>query len=170
MNENSLKILNDIKHHQHQQFIENNRMRYTMSALSERIKKDLASVTFDINDYIDKIAEHKKKRLANQCYYDYDLELDFSVNPKIPFNIDDRWYYYKSYHYQKLGLFLRKDAPPFKVRLSHLSPELIYELSLLNSKDRRFVLKQAVSRIFEDINFNLYHDSVSAKWEVKIVN
>jgi hypothetical protein len=56
MNEKSLEILNEIKHYRHQRFIENNRTRYTMSALSERIKKDLARVTFDINDYIDKIA------------------------------------------------------------------------------------------------------------------
>jgi hypothetical protein len=97
------------------------------------------------------------------------LELDFSVNPKIPFNIDDRWYYYKSYHYQKLGLFLRKDVPHFKVSLSHLSPEIIYELNQLDFKDRRFVLKQSVSRIFEDINFDLYHDSISDRLEVVIV-
>ena len=97
------------------------------------------------------------------------MELDFSNNPKIQFDIDDRWYYYKAYHYQKLGLFLRKDAPPFKVSLSHLSPEMIYELSQLDKNDRKFVLKQAVSRIFEDINFNLYHDSISANLEVVLV-
>ena len=135
MNENSLKILNDLKQYRHQRFIENNRTRYTISALSERIKKDLASVIFDINDYKNKIVEHKKKRPANQCYYDYDLELDFSDKPKILFDIDDKWYYYKAYHYQKLGLFLRKDVPAFKVSLSHLSPDIIYELSQLDSKD-----------------------------------
>jgi hypothetical protein len=64
----------------------------------------------------------------------------------------------------------RKDAPPFKVSLSHLSPEMIYELSQLDKKDRKFVLKQAVSGIFEDINFNLYHDSISANLKVILVN
>ena len=126
-------------------------------------------MTFDINEYKDKIAEHKKKRPINQCYYDYVLELDFSNNPKIPFDIDDRWYYYKAYHYLKLGLFLQKDAPPFKVKIDHLSSDIIYELNQLDSKDRRFVLKQAVSRIFEDINFDLYHDSVSANLEIILV-
>ena len=169
MNENSLKILNDLKHSHHQRFIESNRTRYTMSALSEKIKKDLASVTFDIEEYRKKIAEHKKKRFANQCYYDYDLELDFSVNPKIPFNIDDRWYYYKAHHYQKLGLFLRKDVPHFKVSLSHLSPDIIFELNQLDSIDRKFVLKQAVSCIFEDINYDLFHDSISDRLEVVFV-
>ena len=162
--------MEEIKLIMHQRWIEKNRTRYTMSALSERIKRDLVSVTFDINEYMDKIAEHKTNRPAKQCYYDYDLELDFSVNPKIPFNIDDKWYYYKAYHYQKLGLFLRKDAPTFKVSLSHLSPEIISELCELDSKDRRFVLTQAVSRIFEDINFDLYHDSISAKLEVILVD
>jgi len=175
MNEKSLTILNDLKHHQHKRFIENNRTRYTISALSERIKKDLASVTFNINDYIDRIGEHKKKRPANQSYFDYDLELDFSIdiqeydsiNNKI---YDNRWYYYKAYHFFKLGLFLKKDVPSFKVKIDHLSQNIIYELKQLDKKDRRFVLKQAVSRIFEDINFDLYHDSISNRLEVILVS
>ena len=163
-------VLNDPIHSQDQRIIESNRRtRYTIAAISEKIKRDLASVTFDINEYKDKIAEHKKKRHINQCYYDYVLELDFSNNPKIPFDIDDRWYYYKAYHYLKLGLFLQKNAPPFKVKIDHLSSDIIYELNQLASKDRRFVLKQAVSRIFEDINFDLYHDSVSANLEIILV-
>jgi hypothetical protein len=175
MNKNTINILNDLKHYQHQRFIESTRTRYTISALSERIKKDLASVTFDINHYIDRIGEHKKKRPTNQSYYDYDLELDFSidtqeydsVNNKI---YDDRWYYYKAYHFFKLGLFLKKDAPSFKVKIDHLSHNIIYELRQLDKKDRRFVLKQAVSRIFEDINFDLYYDSISNRLEVILVS
>ncbi len=143
--------------------------RYTFSAIQDNIKKELATVKFDVKNYTKDIDKYGKNRPLNQCYYNYDLELDFSNNPKIQFDIDDRWYYYKAYHYQKLGLFLRKDAPPFKVSLSHLSPEMIYELSQLDKNDRKFVLKQAVSRIFEDINFNLYHDSISANLEVVLV-
>ncbi|MGI9010635.1 MAG: hypothetical protein ACR2F1_05560 [Nitrososphaeraceae archaeon] len=143
--------------------------QYTFSSIPDKIKKELAIVKFDVNEYKKKIDEYKQDRPSNQFYYDYDLELDFSENPKISFNIDDRWYYYKAYHYQKLGLFLRKDAPPFKVSLSHLSPEIIYELSELDDKDRTFVLKQSVGGIFEDINFNLYHDSISANLEVVLV-
>ena len=165
------KIRNDLINSQDKQIVESNRRtRYTISAISERIKRDLAGVTFDINEYKDKIAEHKKKRSVNQHSYDYDLELDFSNKPIISFDIDDRWYYYKAYHYLKLGLFLnKKEAPPFKVKVDHLSSDIIYELSQLDSKDRKFVLKQAVSRIFEDINFDLYHDSVSANLEVILV-
>jgi hypothetical protein len=170
LNEKS-KILNDLVHSQDQRIIESNRRtRYTIAAISEKIKRDLASVIFDINDYKDKIAEYKQNRPINQHYYDYELELDFSDNPKIPFDIDDRWYYYKAYHYLKLGLFLnKKEAPPFNVKIDHLSQDIIYELRQLDSKDRKFVLKLAVSRIFEDINFDLYHDSISANLEVILV-
>ena len=140
--------------------------RYAFSALPYQIKKELAVIKFDVDEYVKEIEKYKKVRPSNQYYYDYDLELDFSENPKIPFDIDDRWYYYKAYHYLNLGLFLRKDAPPFKISLSHLSQEMVYELSQLDKKDRKFVLKQAIGQIFEDINFDLYHDSISANLEV----
>ena len=155
------------------QFV-NIKNRYSFSAIPDKIKKELAMIKYDVNEYLKEIKEYKKDRPLNQYYYDYDKELDFSIDTKDPKSIekkiyDDRWYYYKAYHYLKLGLFLRKDAPPFKVSLSHLSPEIIYELSQLNKKDRKFVLKQAVGRIFEDINFDLYHDSISANLEVVLV-
>jgi hypothetical protein len=143
--------------------------RYTFSAIPDKIKKELAVIKFDLDEYVKEIEKYKKNRPYNQFDYDYDLELDFSENPKIPFDIDDRWYYYKAYHYLKLGLFLRKDAPPFKVSLSHLSPEILFELSQLDDKDIKFVLKQSVGRIFEDINFDLYHNSISDKLEVLLV-
>ncbi len=144
-------------------------VRYTQSGLIDKIKKELAIVKFDVEKYNKEIEKNKKNRPSNWCYYDYNLELEFSENPKISFDIDDRWYYYKAYHYQKLGLFLRKDIPPFKVNLLHLSPDMIYELIQLDKSDRRFFLKQAVSRIFEDINFDLYHDSISLNLEIILV-
>ncbi len=149
--------------------------RYSFAAIPEYIKKELATVKLDVNNYIEQIKKHKPNRLPNQYYYDYDLELDFSIDPDKPENIklkiyDDRLYYYKAYHYLKLGLFQKPDAPPFKVRLSHLSRSLVYELSELTEKDRKFVLKQAISRIFEDVNFALYHDSISGNLGVILVN
>ena len=144
--------------------------RYTFSAIPDKIKKELAIIKFDIEEYKKEIDKYRTNRSLNQRYYDYELELDFSENPKISFDIDDRLYYYRAYHYLKLGLFIRKDAPLFKISLSHLSADMIYELSQLDENDRKFVLKQAVSRIFEDINFNLYHDSISANLEVVLVN
>jgi hypothetical protein len=85
-------------------------------------------------------------------------------------NIEVREYYYQAYHFQKLGLYKREDAPTFKVKLSHLSDDIIYELSTFDENTRRFVLKQAVSRIFEDINFNRFHDSISSILEVELID
>jgi hypothetical protein len=149
--------------------------RYSFLAIPDKIKKELAIVKFNVNEYLKEIDEYKKDRPLNQYYYDYDKEQDFSIDTKDPKSIekkiyDKRWYYYKAYHYLKLGLFLRKDVPPFKVSLSHLSQEIIFELYQLDEKDRKFVLKQAVGRLFEDINFDLYHDSISANLEVVLVN
>lgn len=72
--------------------------RYTRSALTDRIKKILATIKLDTGEYIASIEEHKKKRDSNKYYYDYDLELDFSINIKDPKSInnkiyDDRLYY-----------------------------------------------------------------------------
>ena len=147
---------------------------YTFLSIPDKIKKELAIVKFNVDEYLKEIEKYKKDRPLNQYYYHYDKELDFSIDTKDPKSIeekiyDERWYYYKAYHYQKLGLFIRKDAPPFRVSLSHLSEEMVYELNQLDKKDRKFVLKQAVSRIFEDINFNLYHNSISANLEVILV-
>ena len=94
------------------------------------------------------------------------LELDFSENLKIPFNIDNRWYYYKAYHYLKLGLFKREDAPIYWVDLKDLSSDIISALRTFDFEARNYILKEAISRIFEDINFDLYHNSVSRNLKV----
>jgi hypothetical protein len=150
------------------------RNRYTRSALTDRIKKILATTKLNIKEYINNIERHKKNRDPNKYYYDYDQELDFSIDTEDPKSIkrkiyDDRLYYYKAYQYLKLGLFVKKDAPVFKVNIDHLPSEIIYELSTLDPIDRKYILKQAISRIFEDINFDLYHDSVSANLEIVLV-
>ena len=84
-------------------------------------------------------------------------------------NIDEREYYYQAYQFQKLRLYKREDIPAFKINLGHLPDDIIYELSTFDVNTKRFVLKQAVSRIFEDINFDLYHDSISSNVEVILV-
>lgn len=149
--------------------------RYTKSALTDKIKMILATTKLNIDEYIEEIKKHKKNRDPKKYYYDYELELDFSIDTNNPESIenkiyDDRLYYYKTFHYLKLGLFLNKDAPPFKVNIEHLPPEIIYELFRLDPIDRRYVLKQAVSHIFEDINFDLYHGSISEKLQVILIN
>jgi hypothetical protein len=112
---------------------ESARTRYTLSATIDKIKKVLASVTYNED-------------------------------------IEDRLYYYQAYDFQKLGLYKREDVPAFKIKLNHLPHDIIYELSTFDANTRRFVLKQAVSRIFEDINFDLYHNSISNRLEVSLVD
>lgn len=138
--------------------------RYTISAIPERIKKDLAIVRLNIPEYLKEIDKWKQNRDPRTYYYDYELELDFSIDTEDLESIrskiyEDRLYFYKAHHYLKLGVFKHEDAPPFKVKISHLAPEIIYELTKLTPTDLKFVLKQAVARIFEEINFDLYHDS-----------
>ena len=78
-------------------------------------------------------------------------------------------YYLQAYDFQKLGLYKRENAPAFEVKLSDLPHDIIYELVQIDEQDRKFVLKQAVSRIFEDINFDLYHSSISVNLKVMLV-
>ena len=148
--------------------------QYTESALIDKLKKELAAVNLDNHNYLNKIKEHKMIRDPKHYRYDYDLELDFSIDPENQNSIEDkiydnRLYYYRAHHYLKLGLFQKKDVPIFKVKLDHLSDDIIYNLSQLHENDRIFVLKQAVTRIFEDINFDIYHDSISNNLKVKFV-
>ncbi|MGD1838334.1 MAG: hypothetical protein ACPKPY_09810 [Nitrososphaeraceae archaeon] len=148
---------------------------FTESSLIERIKQELSIIPLNKEKYLEKVREQKKNRPSNQYYYDYDLELDFSIPLDDPYSIqckliDDRKYYYKAYFYQKIGLFLREDIPVFKVYLSDLSTEVIASLFHMEHDDIKHVMKQAVGRIFEDINFKLYHDSISSRLEVVLVD
>jgi hypothetical protein len=70
-----------------------------------------------------------------------------------------RIYYGQAFQLLKIGAY--KPAPPYIIRFSHLTPRLQSELDQLDDIDRTYVLKQAVSRIFEDINLGLYHNSIS---------
>ena len=82
--------------------------QYTFSAIPDKIQKELVIIKFNVIEYLKEIDKYKKDRPINKFYYDYDKELDFSIDTKDPKSIekkiyDDRWYYYKGYHYQKFG-------------------------------------------------------------------
>ena len=79
---------------------------------------------------------------------------------------DNRKYYNRAHDLLKIGAF--RPVPSFIVSLSDLSPRLVKELHSLDARDREFVLKQAVGRIFEDINPELYHNSISRVLRVKL--
>jgi hypothetical protein len=82
--------------------------------------------------------------------------------------ISNRHYLNQAFHYLKIGAY--KNPPEFHVSLSDLSPKIINELASLDKDDREFVLKQAIGRIFEDINAKLYHNSISKVLKVGFFN
>ena len=83
-------------------------------------------------------------------------------------NFDWRKYYNQAFHYLKIGAL--KPVPAFLISISDISPRLVIELAELDNEERKYVLKQAVGRIFEDINSRLYHDSISKALEVEFIN
>ena len=89
-----------------------------------------------------------------------------TIETKDEVKYDNRKYYNQAHDFSKIGAF--KPVPSFIVSLSDLSPRLIKELYSLDSRDREYVLKQAIGRIFEDVNFEIYHNSVSKVLKVKL--
>jgi hypothetical protein len=77
----------------------------------------------------------------------------------------DRKYYNQAFDLLRIGAY--KPVPYFIINLSDLTQELRSELSSLDKQTRQFVLKQAVGRIFEDINSDLFHNSISRVLKVK---
>lgn len=73
--------------------------------------------------------------------------------------IEVRIYYCQALQLLKIAAY--NPAPAYIIRFSHLTSRLQAELTELNDIDLTYVLKQAVSRIFEDINVDLYHNSIS---------
>jgi hypothetical protein len=70
-----------------------------------------------------------------------------------------RIYYDQALQMLKIGAY--NPVPKYIIRFSHLTPRLQNELDQLHDIDLIYVLKQVVSRIFEDINLELYHNSIS---------
>jgi hypothetical protein len=117
--------------------------RWLESYLVDRLKQHLAIVEFNlVNDYKDNL---QYKRV---------------------FNLERRKYYNRAHHFLKIGAF--KPVPNFVVNLSDLTPRLKKELYELDNEDLNYVLRQAVGRIFEDVNSELYHNSLSCVLKVKL--
>jgi hypothetical protein len=81
--------------------------------------------------------------------------------------IDFRKYYNQAYHYLKIGAI--KTPPKYLVSLSELSPRLVKQLAEFEKEDRNYIVKQAIALIFQEINKELYHNSVAYFLEVELV-
>jgi DNA replicative helicase MCM subunit Mcm2 (Cdc46/Mcm family) len=138
---------------------------FTDSALTEKIKKELASTKIDKEKYKQEI--EKRRLTKDKNYYDYDQDLDFCKDPKI---LDDRKYYYRAFHYQKIGLLKKEDIPWLKISLKDLSLESLKALSQLEQVEREYIAKQSYGKIFEDVNSNIYRNSISSIFKVKFID
>jgi hypothetical protein len=72
-------------------------------------------------------------------------------------------YYYRKYYHQALKLFkwipIAKPSPKFVINVSDLTPKIIQELQ--HSTRIRYVVTQAVGRIFENIDFRYHNLSIA---------
>ncbi len=119
------------------------------------------------------LVDNLKRQLATVGSSKSKIPTDLLDTPNDNFNkyfclISNRHYVNQSFHYLKIGIF--SPIPEFLISLSDLSPKLVKELAALDQKTREFVLKQAVGRIFEDINSKLYHKSISSVLKVEVLD
>ncbi|MFZ0329440.1 MAG: hypothetical protein WAL66_19275 [Nitrososphaeraceae archaeon] len=99
------------------------------------------------------------------------LKKELALMKKLAINgetiFDCRKYYDQAHHFLKIACF--RPVPSFPIYLPDLNPKIIKELYHLDAHDRGYVLKQAVGRIFEDVNSDIYHYSVSRILKVLLV-
>jgi hypothetical protein len=114
---------------------------------------DIGIALWSVNYIIDRL----KQQLATVRYILRNAEGE---------SVEGRKYYNQAYQMQIAGAL--KPTPSFLVYLSDLTPKLVKELSNLDNETRGYVLRQAVGRIFEDLNPKLYHDSISRVLVVKL--
>jgi hypothetical protein len=93
------------------------------------------------------VAESDRTRYTLSAIIDNIKKVLSSVKCNNNTDTKTKTYYLQAYDFQKLGLYKRENAPAFEVKLSDLPHDIIYELVQLDEQDRKFVLKQAVSRI-----------------------
>jgi hypothetical protein len=119
-------------------------------------------MTIEVNEYDawtpNYLVDRLKQHLATS-----EVPAALGIDEKI---YDKRKYYQQAHESLFFGAL--KPVPPFVIYLSDLTHKIIKELYDLDRESRRYVLKQAVGRIFEDINSDLYHNSISKVLEVKL--
>lgn len=118
------------------------------------------------NYLIDRLKFHLSKNTISGRKANTSVGIPIERNKKEKRKIfGDRKYYNQAFDLLRIGAY--KPAPYFIINLSDLSEELRKELSSLDKLTRQFVLKQTVGRIFEDINSDLFHKSISRVLQVK---
>lgn len=123
---------------------------WTTNYLVYRIKEHLGTVAIS--------ASHKTDLLDDWYPAGHDNKV-----------IDFRKYYNQAYHYLKIGRLQENKVPKFLISIAELSPRIIKELQYYSRDDRNYILKQSVALIFQEINSEIYHNSISNILEVSLV-
>jgi hypothetical protein len=135
-------------------------LRFSEKAPTERAD----SVAIDANN--EKAIDNTNLPYTKECLVDRLKQHLATVEDKEG-KYDSRKYYNQAHDMLKIGAF--NPVPPFVIYLNDLGTELMQELCCLHTIDRAFVLTQAIGRIFEDVNFEIYHNSVSRVLRVELV-
>ena len=110
------------------------------------------------------------KRWTTECLVD-ELFLHLANFKGIVENKQGQTLEVKNYSYQANELIPRipvaKPTATFIIYISDLTSKLIQELKRSSEEERRYVVMQAVGRIFENINSRLYHLSIAQKLKVE---
>ena len=110
------------------------------------------------------------ERWTTECLVD-ELFLHLANFKEIIENNQGQTLEVKKYYHQATDQLPRipvaKPTPTFTIYISDLTPKLIQDLRDSSEEERRYVVMQAVGRIFENINPRLYHLSIAKKLKVQ---
>ena len=76
-------------------------------------------------------------------------------------------YYSQALRLQK-WIPIAKPAPEFNINICDLTPRIVVELKTLEKSGYDYVTKQAVGRIFENIDSREFHLSIAQKLKVRL--
>lgn len=76
--------------------------------------------------------------------------------------------YYSQAFALRYWIPITKPIPEFIVNMTDLTTRIITELRTLDKDGSQYVLKQAVGRIFDNINSKQYHLSIARKLKVRL--
>jgi hypothetical protein len=120
---------------------------------------------------VEQVTSCKLEYWAEECLID-ELFLQLAGTKEIVKHNGRRVNVYKYYN-QAFRLLrwipIAKPTPEFIVNMPDLTTRIIAELKALEKDGSQYVLKQAVGRIFENINFRQYHLSIARNLEVVLI-
>jgi hypothetical protein len=98
------------------------------------------------------------------------IDRDFYVNGQRSLKTLTVRKYYRQARELMKWISIMRPAPEFVINAIDLSPEVTGELEarLDNPPTFGYILKEAVGRIFENLDFNLYHQSIARSLKVRL--